>query len=120
MRRFGRAPATEVPRVAVGGICIILSAHLWAAGPPARAGAQLLFSEQPDKKDTGSGPSAPNPVLTSPDTALSRRPNIAPGLLQLEAVVLHHLSPCHDEVIDKLLVRIIGSIDFRNGTQLRV
>jgi len=41
-------------------------------------------------------------------------------LLQIKAIVLHHLGPCRDEVIDELVMRIIGCIDFCNGTQLRV
>ena len=47
-------------------------------------------------------------------------PEQAPSLLQIKAIVLHHLGPCRDEVIGELVMRIIGCIDFCNGTQLRV
>jgi len=49
-----------------------------------------------------------------------RAPEQAYALHQVKAIVLHHLGPCRDEVIDELVLRVIGCIDFCNGTQLRV
>jgi hypothetical protein len=44
----------------------------------------------------------------------------ARGLYQVKAIVLHHPGPCRNEVIDELVLCVIGCIDFCNGTQLRV
>ena len=41
-------------------------------------------------------------------------------LLQIKPVSLHYFAPCLNEVIGKLLFRIIKSISFSDGAQFRV
>ena len=39
---------------------------------------------------------------------------------KVEAIEIHHLVPGRHEVIDKLLLRVVTGIDFRDGSKLRV
>ena len=83
------------------------------------ASASLLFSDQPDIKN-GVRHTWPEPRFDMFLHCPIVGPEQAPGLLQIKAIVLHHLGPCRDEVIDELVMRIIGCVGFSNGTQLRV
>jgi hypothetical protein len=71
-------------------------------------------------KKTGFGTTGPNPCFRLISDCSGGAPEQAYGLPQIKAIVLHHLGPCRNEVIDELVLRIIGCIDFSNGTQFRV
>ena len=51
-------------------------------------------------------------LLATPDIQVIR------SALQIEPVERHHLGPCSNEVIYKLLFVVIGCIGLRNSTQL--
>jgi hypothetical protein len=91
-----------------------------AAGDAAKGEDVAPFFEPSRHKKTGPGTPGPNPVLTGSGTTFPQCLNKRPAYLQIIAIVLHHLGPCRDEVIDERVIRIIGSVDFSNGTQFRV
>lgn len=47
-------------------------------------------------------------------------PERSGGLLEVEAVELHHLGPHMHEVVDELLIGVVRGIHLGNGAQLRV
>ena len=42
------------------------------------------------------------------------------ALPELEAIKIHYLVPCGDEVMHELLLCIVASVDFRDGPELGV
>ncbi len=39
---------------------------------------------------------------------------------EVESIKIHHLIPCRNEVFHKLLLCVVTSVNFRNGTELGV
>ncbi len=46
--------------------------------------------------------------------------SISQNWIEVKAIEIHHLVPGRHEVIDKLLLRVVTGIDFRDGSKLRV
>src|SRR5258706_13506623 len=42
------------------------------------------------------------------------------ALAEVEAIEVHHLAPCGHEVTDEFLLRVLGTVDLRDGTELGV
>src|SRR5690606_15200683 len=109
--------------------CLALAVWRWPRGPPphrlassplaptpgcgpGRAGKRAeKYAEKRAEKRIRAGPIAGRPGRVTASTA---------SALQVEPVQVHHLVPRRDEVVDELLLRVVGRVDLGDRPQLRV
>jgi hypothetical protein len=104
---------------------------MWAAGPPKAVAPRRRNSADSSASDVFCEPSSPAfaeglIAVVVMLVAASDRQLIGDVRLRarrrrssnVEAIEVHHLAPRRYEVLDELLLRVVASIDFRQGPEL--